>query len=149
MAGVGDYDPTLTDLCERMLVTVIGNAGFWGQRLYLVGGLVPRYLCGPTPAEAPAHEAFRRKDLAEALAASIRKAAAPLGEVRIMHVCGTHEHEIGRHALRQLLPKNVELILTGRNAKPELLERADLVTEMRKVKHPYDKGTKARKGLDY
>lgn len=46
-------------------------------------------------------------------------------------------------------PKNVELILTGRRAKPELLERADLVTEMRKVKHPYDKGTKARKGLDY
>jgi hypothetical protein len=48
MAGVGDYDPGLTDLCERMLVTVIGNAGFWGRRLYLVGGLVPRYLYGPT-----------------------------------------------------------------------------------------------------
>jgi cob(I)alamin adenosyltransferase len=46
-------------------------------------------------------------------------------------------------------PKNVELILTGRKAQPELIERADLVTEMRKVKHPYDKGTKARKGLDY
>lgn len=67
MAGVGDYDPTLTDLCERMLVTVIGNAGFWGQRLYLVGGLVPRYLCGPTPAEAPAHVGSRDVDLAVVL----------------------------------------------------------------------------------
>jgi len=31
MVSAGDYDRTVTDLCERMLVTVIGNAGFWGQ----------------------------------------------------------------------------------------------------------------------
>jgi len=67
MAGVGGYDPTLTDLCERMLVTVIGNAGFWGRRLYLVGGLVPRYLCGPIPDEAPAHVGSRDVDLAVVL----------------------------------------------------------------------------------
>lgn len=56
MTGSGGYDPTIVDLCERMLVTVIGNAGFWGRRLYLVGGLVPRYLYGPskTWASAPA-----------------------------------------------------------------------------------------------
>ncbi len=67
MTGVGDYDPILTDLCERMLVTVIGNAGFWGQRLYLVGGLVPRYLCDPIPDEAPAHVGSRDVDLAVVL----------------------------------------------------------------------------------
>ncbi len=67
MVGVGDYDPTLTDLCERMLVTVIGNAGFWGRRLYLVGGLVPRYLCDPIPDEAPAHVGSRDVDLAVVL----------------------------------------------------------------------------------
>ena len=46
-------------------------------------------------------------------------------------------------------PRNVELILTGRYAETELLERADLVTEMVKIKHPYDKGMLARKGIEY
>jgi len=46
-------------------------------------------------------------------------------------------------------PQNVELILTGRQADTELIKMADLVTEMRKIKHPYDKGIKARKGIDY
>lgn len=41
------------------------------------------------------------------------------------------------------------LILTGRGACPELCERADLVTEMKKIKHPFDKGQKAVRGLDY
>ena len=46
-------------------------------------------------------------------------------------------------------PENIELILTGRYADPRLIELADLVTEMVKVKHPYDKGILSRKGIDY
>jgi cob(I)alamin adenosyltransferase len=46
-------------------------------------------------------------------------------------------------------PETVELILTGRNAKPEILERADLVTEMVERKHYYRKGVKARKGIEF
>lgn len=46
-------------------------------------------------------------------------------------------------------PQKVELILTGRRADSELIKMADLVTEMRKIKHPYDKGVKARRGIDY
>ena len=46
-------------------------------------------------------------------------------------------------------PQNVELILTGRRADTELIKLADLVTEMLKIKHPYDKGITARKGIDY
>ena len=46
-------------------------------------------------------------------------------------------------------PQNVELILTGRHADQRLIERADLVTEMVEVKHPYQKGIKARKGIEY
>jgi cob(I)alamin adenosyltransferase len=46
-------------------------------------------------------------------------------------------------------PKHVELILTGRNAPPKILEVADLVTEMREVKHPYMKGVQPRKGIEY
>ena len=46
-------------------------------------------------------------------------------------------------------PPKVELILTGRKADTELIKMADLVTEMLKIKHPYDEGVKARKGIDY
>lgn len=41
------------------------------------------------------------------------------------------------------------LILTGRDAIPELIEKADLVTEMRDIKHPYTKGVKGKRGLEY
>ncbi len=44
--------------------------------------------------------------------------------------------------------ENVELVLTGRGASPELIERADLVTEMREVKHYYQQGVAARLGIE-
>jgi cob(I)alamin adenosyltransferase len=46
-------------------------------------------------------------------------------------------------------PKHVEIVLTGRGMTPELEEYADLITEMRLVKHPMDKGIGARKGIEY
>ena len=45
-------------------------------------------------------------------------------------------------------PETMELILTGRNAKPEIMDKADLVTEMVERKHYYEKGVKARKGIE-
>jgi cob(I)alamin adenosyltransferase len=51
-------------------------------------------------------------------------------------------------ALRQK-PAMVHVILTGRNAHPSLVECADLVTEMRDVKHPYEKGIVAQRGIEY
>ena len=46
-------------------------------------------------------------------------------------------------------PEHVELVLTGRYAPPEIIETADLVTEMIEVKHPFSKGYQARKGIEY
>jgi cob(I)alamin adenosyltransferase len=46
-------------------------------------------------------------------------------------------------------PANVELVLTGRHAPPELMARADLVTEMLALKHPYDEGLDGREGIEY
>jgi len=46
-------------------------------------------------------------------------------------------------------PQNVELILTGRRADTKLVKLADLVTEMLKIKHPYDEGIGGRKGIEY
>lgn len=46
-------------------------------------------------------------------------------------------------------PSHVEIVLTGRGAPPAIIEAADYVTELRMVKHPFEKGIPARKGIDY
>jgi len=43
----------------------------------------------------------------------------------------------------------VEIVMTGRGATKELIELADLVTEMKKIKHPFDKGISARQGIEF
>ncbi|MCM8795016.1 MAG: cob(I)yrinic acid a,c-diamide adenosyltransferase [Candidatus Omnitrophica bacterium] len=52
-------------------------------------------------------------------------------------------------ALIKEKPAHVHLILTGRNAPPEVIEAADLVTEMREVKHPMKRGIPAQQGVDF
>ena len=46
-------------------------------------------------------------------------------------------------------PEMLHVVVTGRNAKPELIEAADLVTEMTMVKHPFRAGVKAQKGIEF
>ena len=58
---------------------------------------------------------------------------------------------VDRAAVLSLLDEHgsAELVLTGRDPAPELLERADYITEMKLVRHPYEKGVKARKGIEF
>ena len=51
--------------------------------------------------------------------------------------------------LISLKPASVHLVLTGRDARPELIERADLVTEMKPIKHPYEQGISAQPGIEF
>ena len=51
--------------------------------------------------------------------------------------------------LRDEKPHDKHVVVTGRNAKPELIEIADLVTEMTLVKHPFRSGVKAQKGIEF
>lgn len=46
-------------------------------------------------------------------------------------------------------PKHVEIIMTGRNVPEEIIEKADLVTEMKVIKHYYQKGVPSRKGIEF
>jgi cob(I)alamin adenosyltransferase len=46
-------------------------------------------------------------------------------------------------------PRDLHVVVTGRNAKPELIELADLVTEMTLVKHPFRAGVKAQRGIEF
>lgn len=47
------------------------------------------------------------------------------------------------------IPESTTVVLTGRNAPGNLIERADLVTEMREIKHPWRRGVQARRGIEY
>ena len=55
--------------------------------------------------------------------------------------------EILEHLKRK--PPRTHVVITGRDAPPELIEAADLVTDMREIKHPYQAGIKAQPGIDY
>jgi cob(I)alamin adenosyltransferase len=46
-------------------------------------------------------------------------------------------------------PRELHVILTGRDAHEKIVEAADLVTEMREIKHPFKKGIKAQKGIEF
>jgi cob(I)alamin adenosyltransferase len=47
------------------------------------------------------------------------------------------------------LPEEMDIVLTGRGASEKIIERADMVTEMKEVKHPFAKGKKAQEGMEY
>jgi cob(I)alamin adenosyltransferase len=52
-------------------------------------------------------------------------------------------------SLLETKPEKLELILTGRGVTKKIIEKADLVSEVREVKHPYRQGIKSRKGIEY
>lgn len=52
-------------------------------------------------------------------------------------------------SLLETKPENLELVLTGRGVTENIMEKADLVSEVREVKHPYSQGIKSREGVEY
>ncbi|AKM78865.1 TPA: cob(I)yrinic acid a,c-diamide adenosyltransferase [Candidatus Beckwithbacteria bacterium] len=91
----------------------------------------------------------------QAAEAGLKKAAELIGKVDLLILDeinnAVKDKLIDLTALIDLISKRgqTHLILTGRGATRRVLEGADLVTEMKKVKHPFDQGKKAVKGLDY
>jgi hypothetical protein len=63
-----DYDEATTARCERALVTLLGDVGPWSERVYLAGGLAPRYIVGELPEGARAHVGTADVDLVIGLA---------------------------------------------------------------------------------
>jgi hypothetical protein len=65
-----DYNEATTARCERALVTLLGDLGPWRERVYLAGGLAPRYIVGQLPDGAHAHVGTTDVDLVIGLALS-------------------------------------------------------------------------------
>lgn len=51
--------------------------------------------------------------------------------------------------LLKICPPKLHLVFTGRNATEKLIDAADLVTEMKLIKHPYERGIKAQRGIEF
>jgi cob(I)alamin adenosyltransferase len=106
-------------------------------------------------------EGFIRGEPSEEDVAAARQG---LAEVRAELAAGTYDLvvldeasvavKLGLFSVEDLLStledraEGVEAVVTGRDAPPELVERADLVTEMRAVKHYYDRGVRGRRGIE-
>lgn len=120
----------------------VSLARFGGPGFLVAGQASPRALqaAGETAALAlaEARRAIQSDDYDVVLLDEINVALS----LRLVEVAQVVE------LLRQR-PPQVEVILTGRGAPPEILELADLVTEMVEIKHPYQRGIKARAGIDY
>ncbi|MBV9086717.1 MAG: cob(I)yrinic acid a,c-diamide adenosyltransferase [Acidobacteriaceae bacterium] len=71
-----------------------------------------------------------------------------LDEINYAIGYGMLDPELVAETLRQK-PEMVHVILTGRNAHPTIVDLADTVTEMRQVKHAYEKGVEAQRGIEY
>ena len=72
-----------------------------------------------------------------------------LDEINIAASFGLLSVDQVRNLIEKANELDVHLVLTGRDPPDALLEKSDLVTEMKKIKHPFDEGVYAVKGLDY
>lgn len=108
----------------------------------------PDYVYKGSETEADFKEAERGIALAEKLAADGGADLLILDEINVAMDYGLIP--AGRvAALIKNKHENTELLLTGRNAPKELLDAADLITEMREIKHPFAKGITSREGVDF
>jgi cob(I)alamin adenosyltransferase len=101
-----------------------------------------------TPSQEDLREAKRGTDLAAEQISSGKYDLVVLDEI-IVAVSLKLLTEADVLTLLKRKAKSTELVLTGRGATPEIIEAADLVTDMQNTKHYYDQGVKARKGIEF
>lgn len=129
----GDYSEikALAHLAEAVTIEQFGLGRFVDGR--------------PAPAEIEA--ARQGLQRVHAVLAAGRHAVVIVDEANVAAACGLLSTD-ALLALVDARPAGVELVFTGRSADPRLLARADLVTEMRAVKHYFDQGVAARTGIE-
>jgi cob(I)alamin adenosyltransferase len=107
-----------------------------------------RFITEATPPKEDLQKAQEGFELARKVVSSGEYDIVVLDEINVaMHLKMISVDEVVK--LAENKPKHVELILTGRNAPAQIIEIADLVTEMKEIKHPYAKGIPSRKGIEY
>jgi len=107
-----------------------------------------RFITQDGPTQEDLEEARKAMELAREVVRSGEYDLVILDEVNVALYFGLVELEDVLDLIRNK-PEHVELVLTGRRAPRELIEAADLVTDMREVKHPYRRGMPPRPGIEF
>ncbi len=130
--GYGEHN-SLKELSERITVEQLGKEGFHVE-------------------DSPDEEDIKR---AREGLEKIKKAMRS-GDYDIViadEICVAHYFDLlNLEDLKELIgnkPGKVELVFTGRKAPEEIIEMADLVTEMKDIKHPFEEGIEAREGIEH
>jgi len=106
------------------------------------------FIFGPKPSKK--HIRAAREAWEECLReiSSLKYRLIVLDEINVgIHLGLIHPEMVKEMMLSK--PRNLHLILSGRNAYPEIMEHASAVFEMREIKHPFSRGIKARKGIEF
>ncbi len=126
----------------------------WQMSELNLKGKIEMYMLGEGFYKLPGDK-VTEKEHKQAAKKALKKAGELIKRVEVLvldEVCKAVEDglvEVGEVASLINQREKTHVILTGRGKIKELVEAADLVTEMKKIKHPFDKGIKAIKGLDY
>ena len=107
-----------------------------------------RFITSSGPSQEDIEEARKAMDLAREVIMGGEYDVVILDEVNVAIYFGLVSLDEVLELIRER-PRHVELILTGRKAPEALIEVADLVTEMREVKHPYKRGMPPRPGIEF
>lgn len=143
---------------NRWHMYLLGNGFYIQQPEEIVASSQQKIKVASTTTQVKVIDTHNQEQHQQAAQATLQKAAELLGNTTppdvlvIDEVCNAiADGLIEEEAVLQLLKqrKTTHLVLTGRQASARLIAAADLVTEMKKVKHPYDSGVLAVKGLDY
>ena len=140
---------------ERVVVAQFLKGADSGERAALA--LLPQVTLLPVPPQVKFTFAMTREERLEearrcrALLDQACRAARGCFLLVLDEVCGAVETGLlsPGELLEQLDRLDCEAVLTGREAHPSLLERADYITRMEKLRHPYDRGICARRGIEF
>lgn len=139
--------------CRCLLVQFMKTAGTYGENSLTLPGLevVPSgHDCLVFSKQVSQEDLDKAADGLSTASAALRSGEydiVVLDEVNVAIKLGLLKAEDVARAVRSRSP-GVEVVLTGRYAPPELLELADYITEMRSLRHPYQKGVLSREGVD-
>ena len=140
---------------KRVVIAQFLKCGDSGERLALEGlanvELLPLPKCLPFTFQLTVEQREQERERYALMLARLHELAGQadllvLDEVCDSIDCGLVELE---RVLELLDCFSGEVVLTGRQGQEELLSRADYVTQMRKEKHPFDRGTQAREGIEW
>lgn len=142
---------------RKVVVAQFLKGGNSGERVILAG--LPQVTCLPVPETMKfvfAMDEAEKAELRAQMTASFDEAVR-LGQESDLLILDELNAAVstGMVSLERVTafldskPENLEVVITGRDPAEELQARADYITEMRKVKHPFDQGLDAREGIEW